>query len=80
VDKISPYKNFSISGSVIPLLETAKKFKKQLKQIEEKISFSLKENLKRFDEFLDNFEYYLKQRKELLKNCSSNWVKIKKQD
>ena len=50
------------------ILETAKKFKKQLKQIEEKISFSLKENLKRFEEFLENFEYYLDQRKSLL-NC-----------
>ncbi len=48
------------------ILETAKKFKKQLKQIEEKISFSLRENLKRFDEFLDNFKYYLEQRKNLM--------------
>ncbi|MDQ7056041.1 MAG: hypothetical protein Q9M89_06075 [Persephonella sp.] len=45
------------------ILETAKKFKKQIKQIDEKISFSLNENLKRFNEFLDNFKYYLEQRK-----------------
>ncbi len=48
------------------ILQTAKRFEKQIKQTDEKISFSLKENLKRFNEFLDNFEYYLEQRKDLL--------------
>lgn len=50
------------------ILETAKKFKKQIKQIDEKISFSLKENLKRFNEFSEVFEDYLEQRKKLLNN------------
>ena len=50
------------------MLETAKKFKKQLKQIDEKISFSLKENLKKFSEFLENFEHYLEQREKLLED------------
>jgi len=49
------------------ILNTAKKFKNQIKRIDEKVSFSLKENLKRFYEFLENFEYYLEQRKKLLK-------------
>ena len=49
------------------ILETAKSFKKQIKQIDENVSFSLNENLKRFNEFSENFEYYLEQRKKLLK-------------
>ena len=49
------------------ILEVAKRLKKQIKEIDENISFSLKENLKRFNEFLNNFEYYLEQRKKLLK-------------
>jgi len=48
------------------ILETAKKFKKQIKQIDENVSFSLDKNLKRFNEFLENFEYYLEQRNKLL--------------
>ena len=48
------------------ILETAKKFKKQIKQIDEKISFSLDKNLKRFNEFLKIFGEYLEQRKKLL--------------
>ncbi len=48
------------------ILQIAKRFKKQIKQIDEKVSFSLKENLKRFNKFLENFEYYLEQIKNLL--------------
>jgi hypothetical protein len=48
------------------ILNTAKKFKKQIKKIDHEISFSLKENLKRFNEFLDNFKYYLEQRNRLI--------------
>lgn len=48
------------------ILETAKKFKKQIKQIDENITFSLKKNLKRFNEFWKEFKYYLEQRNELL--------------
>ncbi len=48
------------------ILQTAKSFKKQLKKIDEDISFSLRRNSKRFNEFLDNFKYYLEQRENLL--------------
>lgn len=48
------------------ILEITKNFKKQIKQIDEKASFSLKENLRRFNEFLEEFKYYLEQRNELL--------------
>lgn len=47
------------------ILEIAKKFKSRIKQIDENISFSLDKNLKRFNEFLNNFEYYLEQRNKL---------------
>ena len=53
------------------ILETAKKFKKQLKQADDKIRFSLKENLKRFNEFLDIFEEYLEQRENLLNQLAT---------
>ncbi|EDP74293.1 hypothetical protein [Hydrogenivirga sp. 128-5-R1-1] len=48
------------------ILETAKRFKSQIKQIDENISFSLDKNLKRFNEFLKIFGEYLEQRKKLL--------------
>ena len=54
------------------ILKTAKRYKKQLKQLDEKISFSLKKNLKRFNEFLEDFKYYLEQRKKLLNTLDSS--------
>ena len=48
------------------ILEIAQQFKKNIKQVDEDISFSLDKNLKRFNEFLKIFEYYLEQRKNLL--------------
>ncbi len=48
------------------IMEIAKNFKKQIKRIDENVSFSLDKNLKRFNEFLKVFENYLDQRNKLL--------------
>ncbi len=48
------------------ILETAKRFKKQLKETDEKITFSLKENTIRFNIFIEIFGNYLNQRLNLL--------------
>ncbi len=50
------------------IINKAKEFKKDLKVNYENITFSLRENLKRFNDFIEEFEYYLEQRNNLLKD------------